>query len=86
MKYLKTYEDINRLPKLNDWVIIADDLDVNINNDSIGQIIKIYPNKRYIIKFDKIDRIPTLGVDQLKYWSDNIKELEILINSKKYNI
>lgn len=84
MKYLKKFEDINRLPKEYDWVITEPN--IYCENEMLGQIIFEYPNKRYIIFFETTKEEKTLGVDQLKYWSNNKDEIETFLYAKKYNI
>ena len=87
MKYLKKFEDVSRLPKLQDWVVIDPNPDWGMEkNEIFGQIIQEYPNKRYIIRFEATNKEKTLGVDQLKYWADTKKELEYYIKEIKYNI
>lgn len=98
MKYIKTYEDINK-PKIGDWVIL--NLAVSRTtkkhsqfiNTHVGQIVSKASNDIYEIDYYEI--IPEMTEGQTKWWStiDNIKifspdkeKLEAYINAKKYNL
>ncbi len=63
MKYIKTYENMNKLPEIGDYVLMKinlteyehkDEINNYINN-TIGKIINIYPSTDDIrIKYDNI--------------------------------
>ena len=83
MKYIKNFESVNRSPKIGDYVILKEISSV------IGRIIDISKSFTYYIKFignSNITDRRTFSTDELKYWSENKKELEIYINEQKYNL
>jgi hypothetical protein len=70
MKYIKTYENMNKLPEIGDYVLMRVNLkeyskkeDVNkFINNSIGQVMKIYPeNEEVRVKYYNIP-------DNIKDW------------------
>jgi len=97
MKYLKKFEDIENTPDVGDYIIPnVETLNAVINdkiNNNIFQIIGTRQRKigkiLYIIKFkleNHIDDNWYLDVSEIKHISKNKEELEILLQSKKYNI
>lgn len=82
-------------PKLNSYVLIGDKLGI-LNNVSkefservgkIGKVIKIIPNvsNPFKIRFDDGD-VNYFGDIEIKCWSKNRKDVEIYLQTKKYNL
>jgi hypothetical protein len=76
-------------PQIDDYVIV--DHSYYSMNPKIGQIILLADNKKYIMYDDK--SVTFFNANKIMYWSKNreeleniIKELEIFINAKKYNL
>jgi hypothetical protein len=101
MKYIKKYESINiHEPKVGDYVIVDVDTTYkiikNYLDDKIGIINKL-DEIGYLIEFEdsfpddfweitNVDRKITVFKREIKYWSENKKELESLLFSNKYNL
>jgi len=99
MKYLKTFEKINK-PKVGDYVIceIVDKYykDSDFVNSNIGEIVEInidrFQNNRLPVTVSykdyqgKIIDSINFEFDEIKYWSKDKSELEHIIASKKYNL
>lgn len=96
----KIYENLNK-PQIGDYVICKDDYYDNLNeylSKNIGKIIG--SNKLTNIYFVKFDEMPHIinnfyfntdnerGFTQkdIIYCNKNKSELEVILNSKKYNI
>lgn len=95
MKHLKIYENYysdNDNPKIDDYILVK---------NYIGKIIDIDDDDdyQYLVKFededyDGLGRIGYVGNDDtrwisssnIRYFSNNIEDVEIFLNSKKYNI
>lgn len=107
MKYIKAYENMN-LPEINDYVLMKvnlveykwkDEVNNYINN-TIGQIIDVYPNEENIrIKYDNIPDIikswfridngvysRVIHNDQIVAIGKSIDEVIINKNINKYNL
>ena len=94
MKYLKLFEDINRMYKKGDYAIVTFRRGENVYEDVIVQLKKIIitgPNRGFI-RVNKLDdttepgRIYLVGSHQVKCWSENKEELETILTSKKFNL
>jgi hypothetical protein len=98
MKHLKTFENIND-PEVGDYVIAHctyTNSSNKVNNfmlNNVGRIVNI-DNGKYIIVYEK--EIPfkhtkyarriTLTRDNIDYFGKNEENLEIMIQSNKYNL
>jgi len=83
MKYLKKYEIVNQNPKIDDYVILNDMPSV------IGRIKEVNRNFTYYIKFignSYITDRRVFSTSEIKYWSENKKELELIADTNKFNI
>jgi len=99
MKYLRTYENLNS-PQIGDYVKVNSSKFPELANffdNEIGKIFKITNDKSYPyeIIFDKSIAGSTYGPEdttmafskvELLGWSSNVKDLEIKINTNKYNL
>ena len=111
MKYIKTYETVNKTKKpiIGDYVLCLDQSDDNDLNDflsnNIGQYIAPFGSDEFPYEIEYTD-IPrdlygafsvdgedgnNLGTRQfslkeIKYWSKDKKNLELIITTNKYNI
>ena len=94
MKYIKTYE-ASQYPQVDDWVIFNVGGMGNTDKEEyiIGQIKR--KNGRggdgwFDIKFNLPGRdepfIHFFNIKDFKYWSNDKKELEMLIQKEKYNL
>ena len=96
----KIYENINQ-PQIGDYVICKDDYYDKLNeylSKNIGEIIgKNKITNIYFVKFDEMPQIINKfyfnsdnerGFIQkdIIYWNKDKSELEVTLNSKKYNI
>lgn len=101
----KIFENINKLPKLNDYVILdkepykySSKIWYDFISSSIGQIIDIRrqhggTSTIYRVKFDNtpenyLDKkgIGTFTIEFFDCWSSNRSELELILDTKKYNL
>lgn len=94
----KIFEHYNSPPKEGDYVLIDPDLYINLPSyenfknivrNNIGRISKISNSPTNInIKFDNKDlsNLNVYSVFNIKYWSENKEDLEIFINTEKYNL
>ena len=101
MKYLKTYERVNKKPQIGDYVVItagltfSEELEEYIENN-VGQIImKSGQICNYLVKYDDPDRLIYFNEPEGSYWtsishilfySSNKEECEAFLSSKKYNL
>jgi hypothetical protein len=91
MKHLKTFESISKPYKIGDYAIVRILSRGILYEDILAELIEI--DKSIIIKilnrldiFDyKINRY-LIEPNQMICWSEDRNQLEILIDSKKYNL
>jgi len=96
MKYLKTYESLNRLPIIGDYANVIGTLSIGVINDVNNK----WENEDiYVIEFNDIKLDSEFDIwktpdgnyeypaflSEINY-SDSIEELELLIQTNKYNI
>lgn len=93
MKYIKTFEIVHSYPKEGDYVILDSEqykiINPNFYNYIQNKIVKVesiddYNN--FNIYIDQLCRTVQFQIAQIKYWSDNEEELQVYIDTKKYNI
>ena len=91
----KIFESVNKSrPEIGDYVIVHTGVDNEtmdkFYNNNIGQIVGNYENGDFFdVQFDvENNRIPhgAIKLSQLKYWSKDKEELELIITSLKFNI
>ena len=102
MRYIRLFEELNQgEPKVGDYVLCEIDFRPE-RNGRIGRIIEYTPAERfYATKMGKVAynyRVEyfeygnsveirvMVSRDEIKHWSDNKKELEIISQAKKYNL
>lgn len=76
----KLFESIHHKPNVGDFTFSE--------KYGIGQITR-YVGNGYYIKYDfnkDNDKINFIGLDNIKYWSENREELEAYITANKYNL
>lgn len=88
----KIFEAIHELPKEGDYVIVKN----NKFKNNIGYVTKTRYSRlptmfRLDVKFDTnfekvVDNYSTIDIEDVTYWSENKEELEVFINSNKYNL
>lgn len=86
MKHIKTFEEnINDKPAIGDYAIVKIGKPGKMSNQ-IGKIIDIenHPYKNYFIDFD--GEIWQIDATYLFRHSKNREDLEIILNSEKYNL
>jgi len=102
MKYIKKFEMNENEPSVGDYVICHtyNTSESDFVNNRIGKLIKIdyengvfpyyitYDNIPEILVNDKIghDYMITFPSISIKYWSKDKNELELILNSDKFNI
>jgi len=91
MKHLKLFEEVNKLPKVGDWAVASIDVDPvfgpNQKSEIYGEVIQVggkLIDDVITISNGNIKR--TAQLSKLKYWSNNKEELDIYIQSNKYNL
>ena len=90
MKYIKTFEIIHSYPKAGDYVVLDSEqfrmLNPNFFNSIKNKIFKIekYHGDYFTININ--NKIEHLTINRIKHWSDNEEELQVYIDSNKYNI
>jgi hypothetical protein len=98
MKYLKLYEELNKEPEINDYVIgrnirklpttgpdkDADEIDEYLKTH-IGQIINIQHGQDFLVKYDDGNSW-WFKKFELIHISKNKNDLEIYIEAEKYNL
>lgn len=84
MKYIKTYESINKEPKIGDWVIVKDlDFEPKYNDElskCVGKIIDLKENEY------KEDLINTYSVRSSPYFVEFEKLPKSIKSQFKHNI
>lgn len=101
MKYLRTYESLSE-PEIGDYVYCKNTTDNNKEFDkflefNIGKIMASLPHLRpgdIYVKFDNFEESGVDGInhpvnflrDEILYWSKDKEDVEIYMNSKKYNL
>jgi len=102
MKYIKTFENYNiGVPEVGDWVIcnpiFSSSVDglVDFIKSNIGKIIEYVTETDDVIEHYKVeynnyikDRGFTraIVIEEIKYWSKNKEELEVISQANKFNI
>jgi len=90
MKYIKTFEIVHSYPKEGDYVILNAEhyiiLNPNFYKFIKNKIFKIEKHNGEYFTFNINNKIKYLTINSIKYWADNEEELQIYIESEKYNI
>jgi hypothetical protein len=101
MKYIKNFESVNDgEPKVGDYVIVDRKTELDVyyfTSNTIGYYEQIiYSNKMtYHIRFDNVPEeienkftydCRNYSREDIKYWSRNKEEIEIILSTIKYNI
>ena len=91
MKYIKTYEMLNNLPKVGDYVISNINFNINIPsnvkelmefvNNNIGQIIEINVYNKYLTKYNipesiiNINKVDSFLSEKVQIFHLNIESI-----------
>ena len=88
MKYIKKYEELNQgEPKLDDYIIVNGEGIYSRLKNKIGYIKNSFPDSHqstYKCIFD--NDIWWINRSDIKYWSENKEDLEVIIEKNKFNI
>ena len=93
MKHIKTFEILNNwIPDNGDYVICGgnntwDNKFSKFISNNIG-ILKNHLSNQYRIDYDYIDpdTMYLTNLEDIKYWSNDKKELEEILLAKKFNL
>lgn len=94
MKYIKTFETIMRAPKVGDYIITNKLIGYGKfdGNYNIGQIVKI-ENDFYFVKIINEEEEIIKGhgdvilkLIQINCWSNNLDNIKLEFDAKKYNL
>jgi len=87
MKYIKAFEMNEGGPEVGDYVICNGDFSTNKDfiTTHIGEIRRI-DSWQYKIKYKYNQNDYLCNLNCILYWSKNKKELELILNTNKFNI
>lgn len=78
------------MPQIGEWVIVQPKHTKQYDNEyCVGKIYKLYGNNAYFLKYTlSNNRVvdDLYYVDDILYHSNNREDLDVFLNSKKYNL
>jgi len=100
MKYIKKFEKNDNKPELGDYVIVSEinnSIVYDFISNSVGRFVVFIDNNinQYHIRFDDIPEelnsffsydCRNYRLHEILYWSKDKKDLEIILQSNKFNI